>query len=122
MLKLKQKRVSKNLLKIFTDFPTNRYQKVILNEQASGWAAMNVEVHQASILGFLLFLVYVSDLSTRYNQILDFYRCHLSFFACLCWNTLANYLTLSHLASAKWIPGTKRLNNGLLKINNWEYQ
>ena len=64
ILKLKQNGISENLLKIIEDFLSNRYQRVVLNGQSSGWAEVNVGVHQGSILGPLLFLIYINDLST----------------------------------------------------------
>ena len=50
ILKLKNKKnkksVSGNLLKIIEDFLLNRYQKVALNGQFSGWVAVNAGVPQ----------------------------------------------------------------------------
>ena len=64
ILKLKQNGISGNLLMIIEDFLSNRYQRVVLNGQSSGWAAVNAGVCQGSILGSLLLLVYINDLST----------------------------------------------------------
>ena len=46
------------------DFLANQYQRVVLNGQASKWAAVNEGVPQGSILGPLLFLIYRNDLLT----------------------------------------------------------
>ena len=62
ILKLKQNTISGNLLKIIEDFLSNRYQRVVLNGQYSGWAAVNTGVPQGSILSSLLFLIYINDL------------------------------------------------------------
>ena len=62
ILKLKQNTISGNLLKIIEDFLSNRYQRVVLNGQYSGWAAVNTGVPQGSILSSLLFLIYIYDL------------------------------------------------------------
>ena len=46
------------------DFLANRYQRVVLNEQVSKWATVNAGIPQGSILGPLLFLIYINDLLT----------------------------------------------------------
>ena len=54
ILKLKQNGISGNLLKIIEDFLSNRYQRIYLNGQSSGWAAVNPGVCQGLINGLLM--------------------------------------------------------------------
>ena len=45
-------------------FLANRYQRVVLSGQVSRWATVNAGARQGSIIGPLLFLIYINDLST----------------------------------------------------------
>ena len=87
------------------DFLANRYQRSVLNGQVSKWAAVKAGVPQSSILGPLLFLIYI-DLSNELSLNPRLSAVNTSLFLVVWDENLSAYV----------------LNNDLLKINNWAYQ
>ena len=61
--KLTQNGILGNLLNLLEEFLKERKQRVVLNGQVSTWKNINAGVPQGSILGPLLLLIYIYDLT-----------------------------------------------------------
>ena len=63
VFKLKENDISGNMLEFLADFLKERNQRVGLNGKVSNRADVTTGVPQRSILGSLLFLIYINDLA-----------------------------------------------------------
>ena len=61
IFKLKQNSYLGKLFNLIKDFLKNRKQRVVLNGKFSSWADVDTGVPQGSILGPLLYLIYIND-------------------------------------------------------------
>ena len=106
IFKLKQNGISGNLLELLADFLKDRKQRVVLNGQVSSWANVTAGVPQVSILGPLLFFIYINDLASGLSSNAKLFADDTSLFSVTHdINTSAN-----------------KLNNDSAKINNWAFQ
>ena len=101
--KLRDMGCSESLLKWFKSYLSNRRQRVVLNGLASGWTFSMAGVPQGSILGPLLFLVYINDIV---NEL----QAHVRLFA----DDTSLYIVVENPNNA-----AVTLNNDLSFISTW---
>jgi hypothetical protein len=81
LFKLERNGIKGNLLRLIRDYLSNRKQRVVLNGQASGWEVLHSGVPQGSVLGPLLFLIYINDLTDIINSNMKLFADDSSLFA-----------------------------------------
>ena len=86
------------LLLWFTDYLHNRKQRVVLPGAKSDWTSVNSAVHQGSILGPLLFLLYINDIVEIINSSHD---------------------TSIYIIVDNPVEAANQLNSDLSKIHQW---
>ena len=106
IFKLQSMGVSGNLLKLMNRFLSERYRRILLNWQPSEWASIKAGIPQGSILGPLLFLIYINDLSDGIISDVKLFADDTSIFSTV-------YSTIKTANSLK---------NDLQKISEWAYE
>ena len=104
--KLRQNGIYGDLINILNDFLTNRKQRVVLNGQCSSWVDIRAGVPQSSILGPLLFLIYVNDLPNGLKS------------ECKLFADDSSLFSVVHDISTS----ASDINNDLTLISNWDFQ
>ena len=104
--KLKSNGISGNLLAFFGNYIQNRYQRVTLNGTESDWRSISAGVPQGSVLGPLLFLVYINDLTENIKSQMRLFADDSSVF------TPVKNVEVTH----------EQLVKDLETVSNWGYQ
>ena len=106
LYKLKQNGISGNLLETLTDFLKDRKQRVVLNGQNSSWANVEAGIPQGSILGSLLFLIYINDLPDNLST-------NVKLFA----DDSSSFSVIHDIATSSC-----NLNHDLSRLREWVFQ
>ena len=99
--------LSYHLLKWFSDYLPDRFQRVIINGQCSDWLEVTAGVPQGSVLAPYLFLVFINDITSAIKY------CNIRLFvydACLFLKVINPEI------------GTTCIHKDLLNIENWANQ
>ena len=105
LFKLKQNGINGKLLNLLKSYLANRNQRVLLNGSESGWGIVESGVPHGSVLGPLLFLIYINDLENGIKSNINFFADDTSLF------TIVKDPDISAL----------ELNHDLHLISQWEY-
>jgi len=103
LYKLQKAGIRGNLLTWFQNYLTHRTQRVVIKGQHSSWGEIEAGVPQGSVLGPLLFLVYINDLTDEID-------CNIKLFA----DDTTLYITVDDQPT-----GVEIMNSNLKKIKEW---
>ena len=106
LYKLETYGIEGQLLSLLKNYLENREQRVVLNGQTSDWKKINSGVPQGSVLGPLLFLIYINDLPDGITSICKIFADDTSLFS--------KVLDINESAN--------KLNTDLEKITKWAHQ
>ena len=73
IFKLKQNGVSGTVLELLDNYLRNRRQCVVLNGSSADYSLVNSGVPQGSVIGPLLFLIYINDLENNIKSNVKFF-------------------------------------------------
>ena len=106
LYKIKNVGIEGKLFHLIESFLSNRYQRVAINGQSSPWLPIKAGVPQGSILGPLLFLLFINDLQEGLH-------CNVKLFA----DDTAIFSTVNTPTET-----ANELEHDLFKIKNWAIQ
>ena len=106
LYKLKTYGIDGQLLSLLENYLKNCEQRVVLNGQTSEWRKIKSGVPQGSVLGLLLFLIYINDLPDGISSICKIFADDTSLFS--------KVIDINESAN--------NLNSDLEKITKWAHQ
>ena len=106
LFKLKRSGIDDHLHALICDFLRGRKQRVVLNGMESSWESIESGVPQGSVLGPLLFLVYINDLTDNISSNMRLFADDSSLF-----------IKVGNIQDTH-----NQLMDDLTKITNWAWQ
>ena len=104
--------ISGDLYNLLENYLSDRFQRVLLNGQASSWRSVLAGVPQGSIMGPLLFLIYINDLPNELKSNAKLFADDTSLFTIVKDKTeSANILSNDLSEISKWVYDWKMLFN-----------
>ena len=104
LFKLRKIGIEGEALNIINNFLSDCNQRVVLDGQSSDWAPVSAGVPQSSILGPLLFLIYINDITEVVSSDIRIFADDTFIF-----RTVDQH-------------STRKLNDDLCKITEWPHQ
>ncbi len=71
MFKVKQLGIDGNLCNLIENWLSNRKQRLVINDTASDWTPVTSRVPQGSVLGPILFIIYINDIEVGLNSFIS---------------------------------------------------
>ena len=81
LFKLRQNGINGKLINLLKSYLSNRKQRVLINGSESDWGEIESGVPQGSVLGPLLFLIYINDLEIGIKSHIKFFTDDTSLFS-----------------------------------------
>ncbi|KAK3101624.1 hypothetical protein FSP39_004973 [Pinctada imbricata] len=108
LYKLSEIGISGNLLSWFHSYLHNRYQRLVINGIETDWLSISAGVPQGSILGPILFLIYINDIVQDINSSIKLFADDTTLYVIVdspasAANSLNNDLDTIHAWSLKWL-------------------
>ena len=104
--KIQSTGISGTPLKATKSFLSGRFQRALLNGQASSWSPVLAGVPEGSVLGPFFFLIYINDLGNNLSSTVKLFADDTSI------SSIVHDIDFS----------SKQLNDDLKKIYSWTYQ
>ena len=115
-LKLKCHGIEGSLLRCFRSFPTDRKQRVVVRGTHLSWSCVTLDVPQGTILGPILFVIYVNDISSNISSTLRMFPDDTKVYRELS-NIARDNEARYNLMSISYYPGHLNGNYALIPLN-----